>query len=111
VLLCSSVVIGISIMSGAQSCRVALTLLALASMLTALGFTVNAYKHTREAALKKWLLPLIFFLVFVIAVTTLLIVVCLKKAGRAFRSLGRDIGMRALGDSLLPLGPLASASA
>jgi hypothetical protein len=109
---CLAVLIAaISTMTGAQSCRVDLTLIALASMLATLGFTVHVYKHTREAALRKWLLPLIFFLAFVIAVTTLAVVVCLKKAGGAFRTLRRDIGMGLLGDLLLSPSSLAPARA
>jgi hypothetical protein len=101
----------ISTMTGAQSCRVDTTLIALASMLATLGFTVHVYKHTKEAAIRKLLLPLIFFLAFVIAVITLAVVVCLKKAGGAFQSLRRDISMGLLGDSVFLPSSLVPARA
>ena len=77
----------LSRMTKAQSYSVAMTLMALASMLTTLAFVVDLYKYTKDATLKKWLIPLIFLLAAVLAAITWLIVVCLKKASDGFRSL------------------------
>jgi len=107
----SPVIALLSKMTGAQSCRVALTLLPLASLVTVMGFTVDIYKHTKDPALKKWLVPLLFFLAVVIAITSWLIVVCLETRNGVLQSLRRKIGTKAPNDSPMPQGVLAPAYA
>jgi hypothetical protein len=93
----------LSKMTGAESCRIALTLLSLASVLTAMGFAADLYRHTKEASLKKWLLALIFLLAAAIAVATWLIVVCLRGTSRLL-NLVREAAAKASGEPLTPPG-------